>query len=108
MPVIIKWVMSGLATLIGASLAPIICRFLFLIGFTVVSYLGISTLTDYAVDIFNAQLSSLPPQAGQVVGLLGLDQAASIIFGAAATKTALTAATGTKTATSFLPQDCNF
>jgi hypothetical protein len=108
MPVLVKWIMSALASLVGMSLAPIICRFLFLVGFSVVSYLGISTLTDYAVDIFNDQLANLPPQVYQVVGLLGLDQAASIIFGAAATKLALTSVNGAKTSTSFLPQDCNF
>lgn len=101
--------MAGLASLVGATLAPAFCRLLFLIGFSSVIYTGMSYIVDLAVERFNSYLLGIPTDMLAMASLLQIPQAASIVFGAIATRIALTTtATGAKAQNSILPVDCNF
>lgn len=67
---------------IGWSLVPLGWKLLRGLGFTAFTYMGVKVLLDQAKSYFFSNMGSMPSAWVQVLGLLQIDVAISILFSA--------------------------
>lgn len=65
-----------------ALVGPIAARVLVSLGFTAVSFAGVTALTDQLVQMAKDQWAALPSAVLQLASLSGIPQALGMIFGA--------------------------
>lgn len=75
-------VAAFMAGVLGMALSGMVTRIITGLGISVVTYAGAAIVTDYMVNQLVASLQSLPSQVIQIAGLMKLDVALNIIFGA--------------------------
>jgi len=74
-----------LLTLLG----PLVWKIIALIGFSSVTYLGVSTLTDTLLALLQSQTSVLPPHVFAIMGIMKLDVGFKMITSAGLVKLTL-------------------
>jgi hypothetical protein len=83
-------VIAWLLTVLG----PLAIRVIVALGFTAVSYTGVTALVSQLVTIAQSNWASLPTVVLQLATLSGIPQVMGMIFGAYAARVAMWAAVG--------------
>jgi len=81
---------SWLLTLVG----PLVVRIIAALGFTAVTYSGVTSLVDQLVQTAQQNWSSMPVAVLQLLTLSGIPQVLGMIFGAYMARVAMWAAVG--------------
>lgn len=76
------------------ALGPIVIRVMAALGFTAVTYSGVTELVGQLVQMAQTSWASLPTTVLQLVTLSGIPQVMGMIFGAYTARLAMWAATG--------------
>ncbi len=81
--------MSTLAAFLMGISIPLVLRVVAALGFSVITYTGVTEFWSQLVGIAQANWSALPVTAMQLAGLSGIPEMLGMIFGAYATRMAL-------------------
>ncbi len=86
--------MTQLFAWILAALGPFLIRAVAALGFTAVSYAGVTTLVEQLVAMAQSNWAAMPSAVLQLCALSGIPQVMGMIFGAYMARIAMWAAVG--------------
>jgi hypothetical protein len=82
----------NIATFLLSMVAPMVVRAIIALGFTAVSFVGVTDLTASLVSTAQSNWSSLPAAVLQLAALSGVPQSLGMVFGALNARVAMWAA----------------
>lgn len=86
--------MTNLFAWLMAAVVPLAVRVLAALGFSAVTYTGVTTLVDQLVQLAQQNWASMPAAVLQLCALSGIPQVMGMIFGAYMARVAMWAAVG--------------
>lgn len=90
---------GGLLT--SAIIVPLVVKVALAFGVTIISFAGLNALKDQAFDLITSQLSSLPADLLQLMGMINLDVYVTLVFSAYTTKLILKGVSSSGVLTKF-------
>lgn len=84
----------NLAAFIIALIGPVVIRTIVALGFTAVTFTGVSTLSNSLVSYAQSSWSSIPTTVLQLATLSGIPEFLGMVFGALVARVTMAAAVG--------------
>lgn len=75
-------IFAAIGVFLASLITPLIARILKALGLSLITYVGVDTLTDRLLQEISTQFQGLPANIAGMVGLLSIDTAITIIISA--------------------------